>query len=113
MKLSRVLLSIEFKARSASLLQAGILPNTQKAFEALSDERRAYTPLKPMIEPLESLPPDQVTPYWDRYLEHAQNHSLRATPDPSSVPQLPTYLNTIRCIEFKPPFFTLGNLLAT
>ncbi|KAM3177844.1 hypothetical protein ACTXT7_003733 [Hymenolepis weldensis] len=106
-KIDRIIASIQFKARSASLLQAGLIPNTQKAFEALSNPDRLTKPLKPMVEPLESLPPDHVTAYWDRRPEPTQPHSLRARPDPSSVQRLPPGLLAIRCIKFEPPFFTL------
>lgn len=107
-KLDRVIASIQFKARSAALLQAGLIPNTQKAYEALSNSDRFSKPLKPIIEPRESLPPDQVTAYWDRRFEPTQPHSLRAKSDPSSVRQLPPALLAIRCFKFEPPFFTLG-----
>ncbi|KAL5107921.1 Mitochondrial mRNA pseudouridine synthase Trub2 [Taenia crassiceps] len=106
-KLDRVLASIEFKARSALLLQAGLVANTQKAFEALSSLDRTIKVLKPLVEPRESLPPDHVTSYWDRRPEPTQPHSLRASPDPSSLPQFPPSLHAIRCVNFKPPFFTL------
>uniref|UniRef100_A0A5K3FNC4 Pseudouridine synthase n=1 Tax=Mesocestoides corti TaxID=53468 RepID=A0A5K3FNC4_MESCO len=106
-KLDRVIASIEFRARSASLLQAGLVPNTQKAYEALSDPERSRSFLKPMIEPLESLPSDRVTSYWDTKPEPTQPRSLRARPDPSSLRQLPPSLQAIRCIEFDPPFFTI------
>nr|CDS25602.1 trna pseudouridine synthase 2 [Hymenolepis microstoma] len=106
-KMDRIIASIQFKARSVSLLQAGLIPNSQKAFEALSNPDRLTKPLKPMIEPLESLPPDHVTAYWDRKPEPTQPHSLRARPDPSSVQQLPPALLCIRCIKFEPPFFIL------
>lgn len=107
-KIDRIVASIQFKARSASLLQAGLITNSQKAYEVLSDPERLTKPLKPMVEPLESLPPDHVTSYWDRRPEPTQPHSLRAKPDPSSVSQIPPSLLAIRCIHFEPPFFTLG-----
>ncbi|KAM7542133.1 hypothetical protein Aperf_G00000014936 [Anoplocephala perfoliata] len=106
-KLDRVIASIQFKARSTALLQAGLVPNTQKAYEALSNPDRFSKPLKPIVEPRESLPPDQVTAYWDRRFESTQLRSLRAKPDSSSVRQLPPALFGIRCIKFEPPFFTL------
>lgn len=106
-KLDRVLASIEFKARSASLLQAGLVANTQRAYEALSNLDRTTMVLKPLVEPCESLPSDHVTSYWDRRPEPTQPHSLRASPDPSSLRQFPPSLRAIRCINFEPPFFTL------
>lgn len=110
-KLDRILAAIEFKARSASLLQAGLVPNTQKTFEVLSNSDPNKWPVKPLVEPCEFLPADHVTAYWDRRSEPTQPHSLRAKPDPSSLRQLPPFLQAIRCINFEPPFFTLGVLL--
>ncbi|VDK32212.1 unnamed protein product [Taenia asiatica] len=106
-KLDRVLASIEFKARSASLLHAGLVANTQKAYEALSNLDRTTPVPKPLVEPREFLPSDHVTSYWDRRPEPTQPHSLRASPDPSSLPQFPPSLHAIRCVNFEPPFFTL------
>ncbi|VDM17348.1 unnamed protein product [Hydatigera taeniaeformis] len=107
-KLDRILASIEFKARSALMLQAGLVPNTHKAYEALSNLNPKEVVLKPHVEPCESLPPDHVTPYWDRRPEPTQPHCLRSSQDQSSLPQFPPSIHGIRCINFAPPFFTLG-----
>uniref|UniRef100_A0A0X3NU61 Putative tRNA pseudouridine synthase 2 n=1 Tax=Schistocephalus solidus TaxID=70667 RepID=A0A0X3NU61_SCHSO len=115
-KLDRALAALEFKARKAAVLHAGLVPNTQKAFKALSQRRieegiggvpRSPDPLRPIVEPLESLPPEQLAPYWDRATDSRIPESLRAKPDPSSLPQLPPSINTLRCVDFSPPFFTV------
>nr|VZI33200.1 unnamed protein product [Spirometra erinaceieuropaei] len=115
-KLDRALSALEFKARKAAVLHAGLVPNTQKAFEALSQRRvgegiagvlRPPDPLRPIVEPLERLAPEQLAPYWDRAPDSRTPESLRANPDPSSLPQLPPSINALRCVDFSPPFFTV------
>ncbi|BHF67320.1 pseudouridine synthase activity [Sparganum proliferum] len=115
-KLDRALAALEFKARKAAVLHAGLVPNTQKAFEALSRQRvgeglagvlRPPDPLRPIVEPLERLAPEQLAPYWDRAPDSRTPESLRANPDPSSLPQLPPSINALRCVDFSPPFFTV------
>lgn len=108
-KLDRVLASLESNARSTSLLHAGLVPNTQRAYEVLSRTRQPSTPLRAAMDPSERLPPTHIVPYWDR--QSTDNSMAEGKPDPSSVRQMPTLMSAIRCIDFKPPFFTIGKYL--
>ncbi|VDP92395.1 unnamed protein product [Echinostoma caproni] len=113
-KLDRVLAGLQAQCRSEALLQAGLRPNTQTAYLALSgrvpgQDLRALTPRKAYGELHER---DHLLPPWERYRSLGAQSSGVPTPNrgleaEEDRRQQAPCVHSIKCIHFEPPYFTL------
>ncbi|CAL8103850.1 unnamed protein product [Calicophoron daubneyi] len=108
-RIDRVLSGLCTQFKASTLLQAGLRPNTLAAYSALAN-RSSVCDLRPVAaepSPCALDDQDQLISPWERNSPEDQVVIEQARNTEDKRRQKAPYVNSLRCIDFDPPFFTV------